>query len=148
MRQVDISGKEAVRREAVAEGYIRLRSETIERVLDGRVEKGDPLTISKLVGLIAAKQTPLLLPLCHNIQLDHVELTAWVEKEKQRICVRSKVSAHAKTGVEMEALVSVTVTLLNIWDMLKQYEKDDQGQYPQTLIESVRIVSKIKEAPQ
>jgi cyclic pyranopterin phosphate synthase len=148
MSQVDIGGKAAVRREAVAEGYIRLRSETIERVVGGHVEKGDPITISKLVGLMAAKQTPILLPLCHNIQLDHVELTIWIDEEKQRIGVRSKVSAHAKTGVEMEALTSVTVTLLNIWDMVKQYEKDDRGHYPQTLIESVRIVSKMKEAPQ
>ncbi len=131
-------------REAIAEGYIRLRRETIEKILSGQVEKGDPLTIARLAGVMGAKTTPQLLPLCHNIRIEAVELDAWVEKEAQRIGVRARVKTHEKTGVEMEALTAVATALLNIWDVVKQYEKDENGQYPTTFIEGIRVVSKIK----
>ncbi len=144
MRQIYVGDKPVAYREAIAEGYIRLRRETIEKILSGEVEKGDPLTIARLAGVIGAKNTPQLLPLCHNIRIEVVELDAWVEKESQRIGVRARVKTHEKTGVEMEALTAVATALLNIWDAVKQYEKDENGQYPNTFIEAIRVVSKIK----
>ncbi len=143
--QVNVSGKDVVYREAAAEGYIRLRKETIELIQHGKIEKGDPLTVSKVAGILAAKQTHLVLPLCHPLQLEYVDIAAWIDEENSRVVVRSTVVSHAKTGVEMEALFSVTAALLNVWDMVKQYEKNDQGQYPHTAIESIRVVLKKKE---
>lgn len=145
MKQIYVGDKEVVFREAVAEGYIKLRRETIERVESKNVEKGDPLTLARLGGIAGSKYTPLLLPLCHNIRIEAVDVDAWIDKSSSRIGVRARVRAHEKTGVEMEALVAAMTALLNIWDMVKQYEKDERGQYPHTAVEFVRIVSKTKE---
>ncbi len=139
---VDISHKEVVLREALAEGFIKLRPETIQLVREGKIEKGDVITIAKTAGILAAKRTPDLLPLCHPIPLEKVEMEVLVEDGGIR--VRSKVTAHYKTGVEMEALTSVSVALLTIWDMVKKYEKDERGQYPSTAITDVRVINKIK----
>ncbi|GBC71517.1 Cyclic pyranopterin monophosphate synthase [Candidatus Calditenuaceae archaeon HR02] len=144
MRQVYVGDKPVAYREAVAEGYIRLRRETIDKILSGEVEKGDPLTVARLAGVVGAKTTSQILLLCHNIRIEAVELDAWIEKESQRIGVRARVKTHEKTGVEMEALTAVVTALLNIWDTVKQYEKDENGQYPTTLIETIKVVSKIK----
>ncbi|MEM0482744.1 MAG: cyclic pyranopterin monophosphate synthase MoaC [Nitrososphaerota archaeon] len=144
LRQIYVGDKPVAYREATAEGYIRLRRETIEKILSGEVEKGDPLTIAKLAGVMGAKTTPQLLPLSHNIRIEAVELEAWIEKGSQRIGVRARVKTHEKTGVEMEALTAVATALLNIWDTVKQYEKDENGQYPITLIEAIKVISKIK----
>ncbi|MCS7146285.1 MAG: cyclic pyranopterin monophosphate synthase MoaC [Nitrososphaerota archaeon] len=144
MRQVYVGDKPLAYREATAEGYIRLRRETIERILSKQVEKAEPLEVARLAGILGAKSTPQLLPLCHNIRIESVELDAWVEGESGRVGVRAKVRTHEKTGVEMEALTAVATALLNIWDIVKPYEKDEKGQYPHTLIESIRVVSKLK----
>ncbi len=143
MSMIDVTGKEIVYREAVAEGVIKLKPETIKRIREGRVEKGDVLTVSKIVAINAVKKTPDLLPLCHNIPVTHVN----VEYEfigDDRIKVRVVVKTRAQTGVEMEALIGVSTALLNIWDMVKKYEKDEKGQYPDTWIEYIKVVSKIK----
>lgn len=144
LKQVYVGDKPIEYREAIAEGYIRLRRETIDKILSGEVEKGDPLTLARLAGIMGAKATPHLLPLCHIIRIEAVELDAWLEKESQRIGVRARVKTHEKTGVEMEALTAVATALLNIWDAVKQYEKDENGQYPSTLIEAIKVVSKVK----
>lgn len=144
MKQVYIGQKQIVYREAVAEGYIRLRSETIEKIEAKAIEKGDPLTLAKLSGIIGSKMTPQLLPLCHNIRIEAVEVEAWIDKDNARLGVRARVKTHEKTGVEMEALVAVMTALLNVWDIVKQYEKDEDGQYPHTAIETVKVISKTK----
>lgn len=143
IRQIDVSGKQVVRREAVAKGFIKLRPETIKLIRSGEVEKGDPLQVARLAGINAAKLTPMLLPLCHPLRLEHVELNAVVRDDG--IEVEAKVVAHEKTGVEMEALTAVSIALLNIWDVVKRYEKDDLGQYPETEITQIRVVEKRKE---
>lgn len=143
IRQVDVSGKEVVRREAVARGFIRLKPETIRRIRSGDVEKGDPLQVARLAGINAAKLTPLLLPLCHSLKLEYVEVNLNVMDDGVEAVVR--VVAHEKTGVEMEALTAVSITLLNVWDVVKKYEKDESGQYPSTEITSIKVVRKIKE---
>ncbi|MEM4288890.1 MAG: cyclic pyranopterin monophosphate synthase MoaC [Nitrososphaerota archaeon] len=145
MRQVYVGDKPYMYREAIAEGYIRLKRETVEKILLGQVEKADPLALAELGGVIGAKSTPQLLPLCHNIRIESVEMDVWVERESQRIGVRARVKAHEKTGVEMEALTAVATALLNIWDAVKQYEKDENGQYPETFIDEIRVVAKVKD---
>ncbi len=143
MSMIDITGKEVVYREAVAEGVIRLRKETIDKIVKGEVEKGDVFTVSRIAAINAVKNTWNILPLCHNIPITHVQVDYKVI-DSERIKVTVKVKTTAKTGVEMEALVGVTVALLNIWDMVKKYEKDPQGQYPHTRIEYIKVVSKTK----
>lgn len=139
---VDISSKEPIRREAIAEGTIKLRKETIERVKKGDVEKGNPLQIANLAGIQSAKLTPLIITLCHPIQIENVSLEFSVEDDFVK--VKAKVIANSKTGVEMEALSAVSIALLNLWDVLKMYEKDEDGQYPLTEIKSIRVVRKVK----
>jgi len=140
---VDITSKKEVYREATAEGIIKLRKETVKRILEGRVEKGDVFTISKIAAISAVKKTPELIPLCHNIPITHVNVEFKVLDDEHIMC-RVTVKTTAKTGVEMEALTGVSTALLNVWDLVKKYEKDENGQYPFTRIESIRVVSKIK----
>lgn len=140
---VDISSKDIVRREAIAEGIIKLRKETIERIRKNEVEKGNPLQISQISGIQSAKLTPLLIPLCHPILIENVSVD--FEVKDDFIKVRAKVIAQAKTGVEMEALTVCLIALLNIWDVVKKYEKNEEGQYPYTEIISVKIVKKVKQ---
>lgn len=142
IRQVDISGKRAVRRRAVARGFIKLRPETIERMRSGEVEKGDPLQIARVAGINAAKLTPLLLPLCHPLRIEHASVD--LEIKDCGVEVVATVTATEKTGVEMEALTAAAIALLNIWDAVKAYEKDERGQYPETLIREIRVVEKEK----
>jgi len=141
---IDISSKDVVFREARAEGYIRLREETIRLIREGKVEKGDVFTIAKVAAIQAVKKVPEVLPLCHNIPITFVDVKFQVVSRK-RVRVEAIVRTSARTGVEMEALTAVVVALLNVWDLVKKYEKDEGGQYPWTVIEGVRVTSKIKE---
>ena len=141
-RQVDISEKPVVYREATATGRIRLKKKTLSLIKEGRLEKGDPLQLASTMAIIAAKQTPAMVALCHQLKIERVEPRVkvgegWVE-------VSVTVSAHEKTGVEMEALAAVAVALLNVWDVVKAHEKDSKGQYPVTSIESIRVTRKVK----
>lgn len=144
MKQVDISEKVAIKREAIAEGFIKLSKNTIELIKEGKIEKGNPLEIAKLSGILASKYTPYLLPLCHLIKIENTSVEVFLEEEGIR--VRAKVIAHEKTGVEMEALTTVAIALLNIWDVVKAYEKDERGNYPNTLIKEIKVLQKIKHA--
>ena len=144
MSMVDVSSKDVVYREAVAEGVIRLKRETIELIRKGLIEKGDVFTVTTIASIQAVKKTSELLPFCHNIPLTHIGVD-YRFLDEERILVRVTVKAYARTGVEMEALVGVATALLNIWDMVKKYEKDEYGQYPGTRIEYIRVVSKVKE---
>ncbi len=143
MGMIDVTLKEVVYREAVAEGIIKLRKDTLKRILEGRVEKGDVLTVARISAISAVKKTSELIPLCHNIPITHVSVNFDV-LDDERLRVRVSVKALAKTGVEMEALTGASVALLNIWDMVKSYEKDEHGQYPYTLIERISVISKVK----
>jgi cyclic pyranopterin phosphate synthase len=141
---VDISEKPEVFREAKAIGTIRLRDETIRLIKDGKIAKGDPFYTAKIAGILAAKKTSTLIPLCHPLPLTSVEVDVEILDES-RVQVTSTVKTKAQTGVEMEALVAAATGLLTIWDMVKQYEKDAEGQYPATAIENIRVVKKVKE---
>jgi cyclic pyranopterin phosphate synthase len=139
---VDVSSKPVIRREAVAEGFIKLNSRTLKVIKEKGLEKGDAEEIAKLGAITAAKRTSDILMLCHPIPIEAVEVEVAVEKDGVR--VTSRVVARAKTGVEMEALTAVALGLLNVWDVTKKYEKDAQGQYPSTALRDIHVVRKVK----
>jgi cyclic pyranopterin phosphate synthase len=141
---VDVSGKAEIFREATAKGTIKLKGETVNRIREGKIAKGDPLYSAKIAGILAAKKTSELIPLCHPLPLTSVEVEAKV-LDKSTVEVSATVKAKAQTGVEMEALAAVSAALLTVWDMVKQYEKDANGQYPTTAIENIHVVRKLKQ---
>jgi len=145
VKMVDVSPKPEVYREATAKGTIRLKAKTVDLIKEGKIAKGDPLLTAKIAGIIAAKRTSELVPLCHQLPLKSVDVEAQVIGNFA-IDVVATVKTKAQTGVEMEALTAVAVALLTVWDMTKQYEKDAEGQYPTTMIENVHVVSKLKRA--
>ena len=144
MAMVDVSGKAEVFREATATGKIRLKPETVNFIRDEKIAKGNPLYTAKIAGVLAAKKTSELVPLCHPLALTSVEVKAKI-MEKTAVEVTATVKTKAQTGVEMEALVATSAALLTIWDMVKQYEKDRSGQYPNTAIENIHVVRKMKQ---
>jgi len=140
---VDITSKAETLREATAKGRIRLRAETVKRIIEGKVEKGDPISAAKIAGILAAKNTSNIIPLCHPIPLTNIRVDVRVSASDM-MEVESTVKTRAQTGVEMEALVATAIALLTIWDMTKQYEKDSEGQYPHTIVSDIRVVRKVK----
>ena len=145
MTMVDVSGKAEIFREATAKGKIRLRPETVNIIREEKIAKGNPLYAAKIAGVLAAKKTSELVPLCHPLPLTNVEVEAKIV-EKTAVEITAIVKTRAQTGVEMEALAAVSVGLLTVWDMVKQYEKDAAGQYPNTAIENIHVVKKMKKA--
>jgi len=141
---VDITSKPEVHREATAKGRIKLKPETIRRIKQGKIEKGDPFTVAKIAGILAAKNTSSVIPLCHPLPLTSINIDLRIT-EGSTVEVEATVKTKAQTGVEMEALAAVSAALLTVWDMTKQYEKDAEGQYPSTVIESIRVVRKLKQ---
>jgi cyclic pyranopterin phosphate synthase len=144
MAMVDVSKKPKTFREATAKGIIKLKPETIHLIKGEKIAKGDPLFTAKIAGILAAKKTSALIPLCHPLPLTDVEIETKIFGNST-VQVSSTVKTKAQTGVEMEALVATATSLLTIWDMVKQYEKDVKGQYPYTVIENIRVVKKVKE---
>jgi len=142
MHMIDISEKEATKRRALARGRLLLKKETIDRIKKNEIKKGDPIEIARIAAINAAKETSQLIPLCHQIPLELVE--SEFEISEDSIEVKVTVSAQAKTGVEMEALVGVSLALLTLWDMVKYLEKDERGQYPLTRITDVEVLQKEK----
>lgn len=144
IEQADISQKPVILREATAKGLIRLKRSTVKRVKEGRLEKGDALGVARTMAVLAVKQTPNSIALCHPLKVERTVVRT--ELGTDTIRVEVTVTAHEKTGVEMEALAGVSSALLNIWDMTKAYEKDEEGQYPGTRIEEIMVVKKVKGA--
>ena len=139
---VDITGKPEVYREARAEGFIKLRSSTIKAIEEGKVPKGDVLTVARIAAINAVKMTPRLIMLSHPIPITGVDVD--IEPSSSSIKVSVTVKSESKTGVELEALIGVAAALINIFDMVKPLEKDEHGVYPETLIYGIRVVSKVK----
>ncbi len=144
MKTIDISHKEVVKRTATARGRILLGKRSLELISEKGVEKGDPLSVAELKAIEAVKSTPYAIAFCHPIPIEFVSAESKLTDEGVEISVT--VSSSAKTGVEMEALYGVSVGLLNVWDMVKRYEKDSNGQYPNTKITNIEVVKKEKVA--
>ncbi len=142
MGMIDITGKKVLLREALVSGRIILSPETVKRIRENQIKKGDPLVVAEIAAMKAAKETYLLIPHCHQIPLNMVELNFSIGNNfVEANCL---VKAEAMTGVEMEALVGASIALTTIWDMVKYLEKDKDGQYPSTRISDIKVVKKLK----
>lgn len=122
VKMVDVSGKEITTRRAMASGKVLLSSTTLQTLRTQKTPKGDPLEIARIAGIMAAKKTSELIPLCHQINLSKVNVTA--EFADDGIALTAEVITNAQTGVEMEALTAVSVAALTIYDMCKAVQKD------------------------
>ncbi len=132
---VDVGDKVVTERRAVAEGRIRMRPETLALVLAGATVKGDVLAVARLAGIMAAKKTAELIPLCHPLALDAVQIEFEPRPDENAVHCRASVTVHARTGVEMEALTAVQIALLTVYDMCKAV---DRGM----IMEGICLVSK------
>lgn len=121
LRMVDTGAKEITARRAVASAHVLMNSQTIDALRQHRTPKGDPLEAARLAGIMAAKRTSDLIPLCHPLPLTHIDVKAVLEETG--VALEAEVSTHAQTGVEMEALTAVSVAALTIYDMCKALEK-------------------------
>ncbi|MDI3281126.1 MAG: cyclic pyranopterin monophosphate synthase MoaC [Bacillota bacterium] len=122
-RMVDVGGKEETERQAVARGWVRLRPETLALVRAGRMAKGDVLGVAQVAGIMAAKRTSELIPMCHPLPLTAVELNFELSEEESAIHIEARVRTIARTGVEMEALTAVAAAALTIYDMCKAVDR-------------------------
>jgi len=123
-KMVDVSKKSNSNRVAVASGFIELNNATIDLIKVGNSKKGDVLTVAKIAGIQASKKTSSLIPLCHNINLDSINIEFRISNKENKIYCQSTVGCSGKTGVEMEALTAVSIALLTIYDMCKASDKN------------------------
>ncbi len=132
---VDVSDKDTTVREAVAVGEVRMRPETLDLIQGGGFPKGDVLAVARVAGIMAAKRTPDLIPLCHPLPITGVDLELTPHAKRHAVEIRARVKCMGVTGVEMEALTSVSVAALTIYDMCKAVDRTMQ-------IEGIRLVRK------
>jgi cyclic pyranopterin phosphate synthase len=135
IRMVDVSAKAVTAREAVARGHIAMSAEALRQIRAGGMKKGDPLETARLAGIMAAKQTASLIPLCHPLPISHADVTLTAVRDGYDL--EATVRTTASTGVEMEALTAVSVAALTIYDMVKAVDKA-------MVIGNVRLVKKTK----
>ena len=134
-RMVDVSEKPATERFATAEGLVRMSAETLALVMSGNAKKGDVLGAARIAGIMAAKKTHELIPLCHPLAITKVEVDIAPDERAPALLVRAAVKVTGPTGVEMEALTAVSVACLTIYDMIKAVERS-------AVIEGIRLVEK------
>lgn len=139
---IDIGSKPIVHRNATATGLVHLSSESKNAILNGEIKKGDVLEASTIAAIQAVKETPRIIPHCHPIPLEGCSVN-WAWEDNSLRCT-VEVSAHYRTGIEMEALTGVSAGLLCALDMVKSLEKDSNGQYPETRITDIIVLEKHK----
>lgn len=123
-RMVNVGSKEITHRTAIASGSIHVNATTFRLIQTGGITKGDVLTVAQVAGIMAAKRTPELIPMCHTLSLNGVDISFSLDEEKLTVNVRAEISCSGRTGVEMEALTAVSAALLTIYDMCKAVQKD------------------------
>ena len=134
-RMVDVGEKDQTVRRAVAAGRVLVNRETYELIASGGMKKGDVLTVAQIAGIMGAKRTPDLIPMCHPILMDGVNVMLTLEEAACAVEIRAEVTCTGKTGVEMEALTAVSTAALTVYDMCKAVQKD-------MVIDQIRLVSK------
>ncbi len=134
-KMVDVGDKEVSCRTAEAAGRVFLNKETLDLIRTGGVKKGDVLTVAQIAGIMGAKQTPNLIPMCHPIGMDGVKLALELDEDQCAVEIRARVTCTGRTGVEMEALTAVSVAALTVYDMCKAVQKD-------MVIGDIRLLSK------
>jgi cyclic pyranopterin monophosphate synthase len=122
-RMVDVGGKESTKRRAVATGQVTMQPETLRLIAEGRAGKGDVLGVAEIAGIMAAKRTSELVPLCHPLPLTSVSLTLTPNRDSSVVRIEAAVETTGKTGVEMEALTAVSVAALTVYDMVKAVDR-------------------------
>jgi cyclic pyranopterin phosphate synthase len=132
---VDVGDKAPTARTATAEGRIRMQPETLQRIAEGAVKKGDVLTIAQLAGIMGAKRTPDLIPLCHPLALTSVKVSLELEPDPPAVRISATCKLEGRTGVEMEALTAVSVAALTVYDMVKAIDRS-------MVIEGIHLVHK------
>lgn len=132
---VDVGAKTITKRVAVTEGRIFMQSNTLQHIIEGNNKKGDVLGIARIAGIMAAKKTPDLIPLCHPLAITHVDIQLQTETSPPAVYCRSTVEVSGKTGVEMEALTATQIALLTVYDMCKAVDRGMQ-------IDGVRLLKK------
>ncbi|MGE5123763.1 MAG: cyclic pyranopterin monophosphate synthase MoaC [Acidobacteriaceae bacterium] len=135
VKMVDVSNKDVTERVAVAKGEVIMKAETFEAVRRGKMKKGDVLSVAQIAGIMAAKRTSELIPLCHPLPLMDIQVECELDPSLPGVQITSSVKAIAKTGVEMEALTATAVAALTVYDMTKAVEKTMR-------IQNIRLVSK------
>jgi len=123
-RMVDVSAKEITSRIAIASGSIHVRAETLALILEDKIEKGDVFSVARVAGIMAAKKTSELIPMCHPLNITAVEIELTPQKEPARVDIEATVRVSGKTGVEMEAMTAVSVAGLTIYDMCKAVDRE------------------------
>ena len=136
-RMVDVSAKPEQQREAMARGEIRLAKATLDTIESGQVAKGNVLAAARLAGIMAAKKTADLIPLCHPLAITHAEVGFEIPESRDRVVITATARISARTGVEMEALTAVSVAALTIYDMCKAIDQEMQ-------ITGIKVTSKTK----
>jgi cyclic pyranopterin phosphate synthase len=134
-RMVDVGEKSVTRRRAVAECVLALPDKIYEALIDGGVAKGDPFKTAELAGIMAAKKTPDLIPLCHNIRIDGISVRCGLSEEERAVRIECEATANDVTGVEMEALVGAVMAALAFYDMCKALDKG-------MIIKEARLIEK------
>lgn len=134
-RMVDVSGKSITKREAVVRGVVYMKPETCQLILDNQIAKGDVFSAAKIAGVMAAKKTWALIPLCHPLELTHIDLTFQPLQQGNGVEITATTRCLGRTGVEMESLTAVSVAALTIYDMCKAVDKE-------MVISDIRLVSK------
>ncbi len=134
-RMVDVTEKPDTQREAVARGVVRMQASTFDRLKQGEIAKGDVLIVAQLAGIMAAKQTPNLIPLCHPLLIGDIKVEFSLDEGNNAVEITTVVKSTGKTGVEMEALTATAVTALTIYDMCKAVDRSMR-------IESIRLIKK------
>jgi cyclic pyranopterin phosphate synthase len=135
VRMVDVGWKPTTDREAIARGYVSMQPETLRLIKEGLMKKGDVLTIAQLAGIMGAKRTAELIPLCHPLPLNKVDVALELDEEQGRVNITATARTSAKTGVEMEALTAVSVAALTVYDMCKAVDRGIR-------IEGIRLARK------
>jgi len=134
-QMVDVTGKPDTQREAVAKCRVRMKASTLERLKGGSMPKGDVLAVARLAGIMAAKQTPHIIPLCHPVLIGDIKVEFGLDEDNSTVEITTVVKSIGKTGVEMEALTATAVAALTIYDMCKAVDRAIQ-------IESIRLIRK------
>lgn len=134
-RMVDVGEKPDSERLAVAAGVVRMQPETLRLIREGALKKGDVLTVARIAGIMAAKRTAELIPLCHPLPLTHVDVELALDEERSEVVIQATARTRGKTGVEMEALTAVTAAALTVYDMAKAVDRAMQ-------ISAVRLLEK------
>jgi len=134
-KMVDVSEKDITCRRAVAAARVLVNDNTFQLIKTGGMKKGDVLQVARIAGIMGAKHTPSLIPMCHPVMIDGIEMDLWLDDERTSVEIRAAVNCGGRTGVEMEALTAVSTAALTVYDMCKAVQKD-------MVITDIRLLSK------